>query len=295
MSTTPCLMAGGKKPKSSSSKRYLARQSSDPYVQSLTSPTKAKSLKLPTGPSVTEANFISRSAYKLYELNESHRFLTDLNNNKIILDLGASPGGWIQMIDHILEKRKQMKTSIKSSKVIALDLLPLHPSVTHSISGKKDGASFDFDFIQGDFTCPTTRQVLSEKIIQWRKSQQRQADPNLTVVSDSTAKVNIILSDMMSNTTDSITRNSALSHDLLLNLYTFALDHLSQQSSSFLILKVFQSAQADAFRSKYLQGPTGAFQKVKTEKVQSSRKESREVYWVCKGFKGGMHVQQEDM
>jgi hypothetical protein len=30
----------------------------------------------------------------------------------------------------------------------------------------------------------------------------------------------------------------------------------------------------------------GAFETVKTEKPPGSRKESREVYWVCRGFRG---------
>jgi 23S rRNA (uridine2552-2'-O)-methyltransferase len=68
----------------------------------------------------------SRAAYKLLEINEKDRLLKP---GMVVVDLGATPGGWSQVAAREVGR---------SGKVIGLDLLPLDP-----ISG--------VDFIQGDF------------------------------------------------------------------------------------------------------------------------------------------------
>jgi 23S rRNA (uridine2552-2'-O)-methyltransferase len=95
---------------SKSSREWLKRQEQDHYT---------KQARID--------GFNSRAAYKLIELNAKYKFLQPGN---LIVDLGASPGGWCQAVNQILSA---------NAEIYALDLLPLEalPNVT---------------FIQGDFT-----------------------------------------------------------------------------------------------------------------------------------------------
>jgi 23S rRNA (uridine2552-2'-O)-methyltransferase len=68
----------------------------------------------------------SRAAYKLLEINEKDQLLKP---GMVVVDLGATPGGWSQVAARIVGR---------SGKVIGLDLLPLDP-----LAG--------VEFIQGDF------------------------------------------------------------------------------------------------------------------------------------------------
>lgn len=73
---------------------------------------------------------------------------------------------------------------------------------------------------------------------------------------------------------------------LLESLLSFVLDRLRINPTSFLVVKILQSQETDDFKKEYLEGSQGVFESVKMTKVKSSRKESRETYWVCKGFRG---------
>jgi 23S rRNA (uridine2552-2'-O)-methyltransferase len=101
-----------------SSKLWLDRQLNDPYV------ARARS-----------EGFRSRSAYKLAEIDDKHRFL---KTGARVIDLGAAPGGWCQ----IAVKRIGAK-----GRVVAIDLLELAP-----IAG--------VDFLQLDFLDPTAPERL---------------------------------------------------------------------------------------------------------------------------------------
>jgi 23S rRNA (uridine2552-2'-O)-methyltransferase len=96
--------------KSSSSKQWLRRHVNDPYVQ--------RSKK---------EGYRSRSVYKLTEIDERDQLLRP---GQVVVDLGAAPGGWSQ----VLAKRVGPQ-----GKVIAIDLLEMEP-----VAG--------VTFIQGDFS-----------------------------------------------------------------------------------------------------------------------------------------------
>ena len=85
------------KRRSISSNRWLQRQLNDPYVQ------KAQQL-----------GYRSRAAFKLSELDDKYKFLKP---NQVIVDLGAAPGGWCQVVAE----------RCKGATIIALDLLPIEP------------------------------------------------------------------------------------------------------------------------------------------------------------------------
>jgi 23S rRNA (uridine2552-2'-O)-methyltransferase len=68
----------------------------------------------------------SRAVYKLEEINERYKLFQP---GMTIVDLGAAPGSWSQLITKLIGKK---------GKIIALDILPMDP-----IEG--------VDFLQGDF------------------------------------------------------------------------------------------------------------------------------------------------
>ncbi len=58
-------------------------------------------------------NLVSRAYYKLEEIDQKYKII---GNNKFILDLGCSPGGWIQYITK----------KYPNSKILGIDLLDLN-------------------------------------------------------------------------------------------------------------------------------------------------------------------------
>lgn len=95
--------------KSKSSRRWLQEHFDDAYVH------QAK-----------KEGYRSRAAYKLLEIDEKDRIL---RKGMTVIDLGAAPGGWAQVV------RRQLGDS---GRVIALDILPME-----GLAG--------VEFIQGDF------------------------------------------------------------------------------------------------------------------------------------------------
>jgi 23S rRNA (uridine2552-2'-O)-methyltransferase len=97
---------------SKSSREWLKRQERDPYVK------QAK-----------KDGYKSRAAYKLIEIDDRFKVLKP---GKIVVDLGAAPGGWTQIA---VERVRPLE---KGGKVIGIDLLPMDP-----IAGA--------ELLQGDF------------------------------------------------------------------------------------------------------------------------------------------------
>jgi 23S rRNA (uridine2552-2'-O)-methyltransferase len=104
--------------KSKTSKQWMREHVNDPFVQL-----------------AQKEGYRSRAAYKLLEIDAKDHLLKP---GTIVVDLGATPGGWSQVVAAKVGR---------SGKVIALDLLPLDP-----LAG--------VDFIQGDFREETVLQQL---------------------------------------------------------------------------------------------------------------------------------------
>lgn len=94
---------------SKTSKQWMREHINDPFVQL-----------------AQKEGYRSRAAYKLMEIDAKDHLLKP---GMVVVDLGATPGGWSQVAARQVGR---------SGKVIALDLLPLDP-----MSG--------VDFILGDF------------------------------------------------------------------------------------------------------------------------------------------------
>ncbi len=86
------------KQRSASSAHWLTRQLNDPYVAA-----------------AKEAGYRSRAAFKLLQLDAQFKLL---RNGMRVVDLGAAPGGWSQVV--------AAKIGAKG-KLIALDILPMEP------------------------------------------------------------------------------------------------------------------------------------------------------------------------
>ena len=101
------------KSRSKSSTKWLARQLNDPYVQQ-----------------ARKEGYRSRAAYKLKEMDEK---LNVLKPGVHVVDLGAAPGGWLQVA---VENTRADCGS--GSIIVGIDLLDIDP-VPHT------------QFLQGDF------------------------------------------------------------------------------------------------------------------------------------------------
>lgn len=94
---------------SKTSKQWMREHINDPYVQM-----------------AQKDGYRSRAAYKLLEIDERDHLLKP---GIVVVDLGATPGGWSQVAANKIGN---------NGKIIALDLLPLNPLPR-------------VEFIQGDF------------------------------------------------------------------------------------------------------------------------------------------------
>lgn len=93
-------------------------------------------------------------------------------------------------------------------------------------------------------------------------------------------KFNVVTSDMAPNTRGIIHLDQELSLELSLRAFELALIFLKKGGN--FVCKTFQSEEYELFRKdvkKY-------FEFVKTQKPEASRKRSKEVFLVCKNFKG---------
>jgi 23S rRNA (uridine2552-2'-O)-methyltransferase len=104
------------------SKQWMREHINDPYVQQ-----------------AQKDGYRSRAAYKLLEIDERDHLL---KAGMVVVDLGATPGGWSQVAGNIVGDK---------GKVIALDLLPLQPLPR-------------VEFIQGDFREEAVLKQLEEKL-----------------------------------------------------------------------------------------------------------------------------------
>ncbi len=171
--------------------------------------------------------FRSRAAYKLLEIDERDHLLKP---GMVVVDLGATPGGWCQVAANKLGAH---------GKIIALDLLPLHPLPR-------------VEFIQGDFRDDAVLAQLEEKL----GGQQ----------------IGLVISDMAPNMSGIDSADQARAMHLAELALEFAVQHL-KPGGAFLV-KVFQGVGFE----DYLKLMRSHFVKVVTRKPKASRDRSSEQY-----------------
>ncbi len=198
-----------------SSRNWINRQINDEYV------LKAK-----------QNGYRSRASFKILEIQEKYKII---NKNSIVIDLGAAPGGWSQVISAICKK------------IIAVDLLQMEPIP-------------NVDFIQGDFLSEDCINNINEKL--------------------NNSKVDVILSDMAPNTCGIQKVNHLRIMNILEHVYEFS--KLVLNKEGIMVAKVFQGGAFNDLNKQIKQ----SFKQVLNFKPKSSRKQSTELYIICKGFKG---------
>jgi 23S rRNA (uridine2552-2'-O)-methyltransferase len=166
-----------------SNRAWIERHLADPYVRA-----------------ATRDGYRSRAAYKLIEIDDRDRLIRP---PATVVELGAAPGSWTQVIVQRLSDR----AGRLRGRVIALDLLPMEP-----LEGVQ--------VIEGDFREETVEHSLAEAL------QGQPAD--------------LIVSDMSPNLSGIGAADAARSQDLCELALQFAVNHLRPEGD--LLIKTFHAS-----------------------------------------------------
>lgn len=192
-------------------------------------------------------NYRARSAYKLIEIDDKYKFLKP---GKIVIEAGAAPGSWTQVIvDRLKLTDADHTSSTKPGLCLAIDIAAIQPL---------DGA---ICLGNADFTSPFTQ----AKILTWLDG--RTAD--------------CVLSDMAPN----VTGQKYLNHEkiivLLKKLLPFAFQVLTRDTG-VLLFKVWDGESTKELVDQLEK----CFHRVKRIKPLASRGDSAEIFVLCQGFEG---------
>ncbi|OTA70395.1 ribosomal RNA methyltransferase MRM2 [Hypoxylon sp. EC38] len=251
----------------SSNSRWKQRQGSDYYARE----AKVRGLK-------------SRAAFKLIEMDSKYKLF---KRGQTVIDLGYAPGSWSQVA---LDRTKP------NGRVVGIDIIPAQPP---------RGVST----IQGNFLSPAVQQLVKDYLIEFAEWKSPSA-PEVELSEDGKSiiterpsyidteraesvesdheehlkggerLVDVVLSDMMMNTSGMSFRDHAGSMDLCLAALQFASDTL--KTGGHFVCKFYQGAEDKDLELKLKK----MFTKVHREKPDSSRSESRESYFVALHRKG---------
>ncbi|UPX09899.1 Methylene-fatty-acyl-phospholipid synthase [Ascochyta rabiei] len=270
---------------SSSSTRWKTRQGNDHFARE----ARVQGLK-------------SRAAFKLLELNEKHKLFKP---GQTVVDLGFAPGSWSQVA---------VNRTTPDGRVIGIDLIPaqpprgvstiqgnfLSPAIQdevrayvrdpnlgrprkQTISEEPGGLTEEqMDEIERGYI-DIERQARMEGV---EMEQLRQPTEGSESVPDAKRSlkerdaregrvVDVVLSDMMMNTSGNPFRDHAGSMDLCMAALTFSFDTL--KTGGHFLCKFYQGSEEKAFETKLKR----LFAKVSREKPESSRSASKEAYFVA--------------
>ncbi|MCK6428044.1 MAG: RlmE family RNA methyltransferase [Burkholderiaceae bacterium] len=176
------------KKKHRSNPEWIRRHLTDPFVKA-----------------ATKHGYRARSAYKLAEIDDRDKLLKP---GSVVIDLGAAPGSWTQVVRERLADRQ----GVVRGRIIALDVLPMDPLP-------------DVTFIQGDF---------------------READVEAQLVAALDGeRADVILSDMAPNLSGIAAVDAARSGHLCELALAFAQAHLKPGGA--LLVKAFQGSGYSQF------------------------------------------------
>lgn len=252
-----------------SSKKWLSRHINDKYVQ------RAKELR-----------YRSRAAFKLIEIDDKFKIFAsyrDILRNKQtliskqsknfdiihkmnILELGAAPGGWSQII---LRKNHDYKLR---SKIVCVDLL--------KIDSLRDALS-DIYFIEGDFTSLEVKNHILDVFNEVSDKCDLGDFVCGEVVDDVSGDANFnkqVVDLILSDIAPSMTGNKSVDFSRINNIARVVTDFSEEflRCDGSLILKYFHTGNNELItRLKKM------FKVVKVFKPPSSRPESAEVYMIC--------------
>lgn len=182
----------------------------------------------------------ARAAYKLIEIDDKDKLIKP---GMTVVDLGSTPGSWSQVA---VQRLKAKGSSEISGKIIALDILDMHPIA-------------NVTFIQGDFR--------EENVL-----KQLEAAIN-------NKPVDLVIADMAPNISgvkDVDQAGAAYLTELALDFCT----HWLKPNGNFLVKVFIGAGFEEIVKAMRLQ-----FDKVVTRKPKASRDRSSEVYLLGLGRK----------
>ncbi|CAI6335278.1 unnamed protein product [Periconia digitata] len=270
---------------SSSSTRWKSRQGNDFFARE----ARVQGLK-------------SRAAFKLLELNEKHKLFKP---GQTVVDLGFAPGSWSQVA---------VNRTAPNGRVVGIDLIPAQPPRgVSTIQGNFLSPTVQAEvraYVQDPDLGRPRRQISSqqdggfteddvEELERGYIDLERQAhlDAEGAVVEEATEPaetktsikapsqkerdagqgrvVDVVLSDMLMNTSGIPFKDHAGSMDLCMAALTFCFDTL--RTGGHFMCKFYQGSEEKALETKLKR----LFTKVHREKPDSSRSASKEAYFVA--------------
>lgn len=254
----------GKKHKSN--RGWLDRHTSDPYVKAAQDTKKS------------DVDLRSRSAFKLLEIHEKHRFI-DFKRHRSFVDLGAAPGGWSVALSTKILPQPRLKAHLQwQYSIQAVDLLEMEPVP-------------NVQMLKGDFRSAAVREMLVRRSAPATSTttdpSQSQLPPAAVAAVaagtvDSTAPTvqpqlaqrvfDVVLSDMLHNTTGQRDVDHHRSMEIAELVLLFCEKHVAPRGS--LLCKFYQGADDQ----ELVATARSLFRTVKLVKPKSSRSESREIY-----------------
>lgn len=193
-------------------------------------------------------HYRARSAYKLIQIDDKYKFLKP---GKIVIEAGAAPGSWTQVICERLQLSTGCDTDgkDKSGLCIAVDIAAIPPV---------DGA---ICLGNADITSPFTQ----GNILTWLDS--RRAD--------------CVLSDMAPNCSGQKSFDHTRAVNLVEGMLPFTLQILKPGHGVFLF-KLWDGNETRGLVERL----KSHFERVKFVKPPASRDDSAELYILCLSFKG---------
>ncbi|ESK95918.1 ribosomal rna large subunit methyltransferase j [Moniliophthora roreri MCA 2997] len=271
-----------------SSKEWLARQNRDSWVKQR-----------------AENDYYSRSAFKLLEIAEQYGSFLEKPDVKVVVDLGAAPGGWSQAAARKLgwdtpsttvsfepkKEQRSLKTKDTWGRVVQKENImetydPLNIddfAEDHGYSGKGRAIVVAVDLLpvkpirgveslKANFLDPRTEDLI-QGVLQRTGFGGRKAD--------------VILSDIAANITGVAAHDNEACLQVCHAVFKFTQKNLrtgreiGRPRGGVLLLKHFAHPDVESFKRTYL---TPNFRDVLTLKPRASRSESKEAYYLCRGF-----------
>jgi 23S rRNA (uridine2552-2'-O)-methyltransferase len=203
-----------------------------------------------------QEGYRSRSAYKLQQLDETAGLFSE---GKTVLDLGAAPGGWLQVAAE----------RVGSGTVIGVDRQRIDPpdGEEKGTPRGENGEGPTFETVRGDITEERTKAEIREAV-GGGGNENGEA---------SNGTVDVVLSDMAPNITGTYDLDHARSVHLARQAFEIGLDVLAPEGD--LVVKVFDGTDLEDLREDI----DREFEYVRTIHPDASRDSSSELYLVGKG------------
>ena len=197
-----------------------------------------------------QQGYRSRSAYKLQQLDETAGLFAE---GKTVLDLGAAPGGWLQVA---IER-------VGSGTVIGVDRQRIDPPDGDERGTRSGDENVEptFKTVRGDITEERTREAIHEVL-----------DGVSETDGEGNGGVDVVLSDMAPNVTGTYDLDHARSVHLARQAFEVGLDALVPEGD--LVVKVFDGTDLDDLRNEI----DREFEYTMTIHPEASRDSSSELY-----------------